>query len=108
MALTERTRPYEVLIRYNMTAGGQQTVAAHQLHINEVLKDGASAIYGTDAIGGVINFIIKKNYKGLEARAFADVTEAGGGNIQRYEVTGGFGDLQEQGFTNVGVFRGNR
>lgn len=41
MALTERTRPYEVLIRFNMTAGGQQTIAAHQLHINEVLKDGA-------------------------------------------------------------------
>ena len=64
----------------------------------EVLKDGASAIYGTDAIGGVINFILKKNYKGLEAQAFTDVTEAGGGNIQRYSVTGGVGDLQEQGY----------
>ncbi len=64
----------------------------------EVLKDGASAIYGTDAIGGVINFILKKNYKGLEAQAFTDVTEAGGGNIQRVQVTGGFGDLQEQGY----------
>ena len=64
----------------------------------EVLKDGASAIYGTDAIGGVINFILKKDYKGLEAQAFTDVTEGGGGNIQRYQVTGGFGDLQEQGY----------
>ena len=64
----------------------------------EVLKDGASAIYGTDAIGGVINFILKKNYRGLEAQAFTDVTEAGGGNITRYQVTGGFGDLQEQGY----------
>ncbi|MES2318412.1 MAG: TonB-dependent receptor [Pseudomonadota bacterium] len=64
----------------------------------EVLKDGASAIYGTDAIGGVINFILKKNYRGLEAQAFTDVTEAGGANIQRYSVTGGFGDLGEQGF----------
>lgn len=64
----------------------------------EVLKDGASAIYGTDAIGGVINFILKKNYQGVEAQAFTDVTEAGGGNIQRYTLTGGFGDLQEQGF----------
>jgi iron complex outermembrane receptor protein len=64
----------------------------------EVLKDGASAIYGTDAIGGVINFILKKNYKGLEAQAFTDVTEAGGGNIRRVQVTGGFGDLQEQGY----------
>jgi iron complex outermembrane receptor protein len=64
----------------------------------EVLKDGASAIYGTDAIGGVINFILKKDYHGLEAQAFTDVTEAGGGNIQRYSVTGGFGDLDTQGY----------
>jgi iron complex outermembrane receptor protein len=64
----------------------------------EVLKDGASAIYGTDAIGGVINFILKKDYKGLEAQAFTDVTEAGGGNIKRVSIVGGFGDLQEQGF----------
>jgi iron complex outermembrane receptor protein len=32
----------------------------------EVLKDGASAIYGSDAIGGVINIITKKNYNGFE------------------------------------------
>lgn len=64
----------------------------------EVLKDGASAIYGTDAIGGVINFILRKNYSGLEAQAFTDLTEAGGGNIRRYQVTGGFGDLERQGF----------
>ena len=47
----------------------------------EILKDGASAIYGTDAIGGVINFILRKDYTGLEATAFVDVTEDGGGNI---------------------------
>jgi iron complex outermembrane receptor protein len=64
----------------------------------EVLKDGASAIYGTDAIGGVINFILKKNYKGLEAQAFTDVTEAGGSHIRRASVTGGFGDLSTDGF----------
>jgi len=64
----------------------------------EVLKDGASAIYGTDAIGGVINFILRKNYEGLEAQAFTDVTEAGGGNIHRVSVTGGFGDIDTDGF----------
>ena len=64
----------------------------------EVLKDGASATYGTDAIGGVINFILKKNYKGLEAQAFTDRTEAGGGDINRVSVVGGWGDLQENGF----------
>jgi iron complex outermembrane receptor protein len=64
----------------------------------EVLKDGASSTYGTDAIGGVINFILRKNYQGLEAQAFTDVTEAGGGEIGRVSVTGGFGDLEEKGF----------
>jgi len=64
----------------------------------EILKDGASAIYGTDAIGGVINFILRKNYSGLEAQAFTDVTEAGGGNITRFKVTGGFGDLEKNNF----------
>jgi iron complex outermembrane receptor protein len=64
----------------------------------EVLKDGASAIYGTDAIGGVINFILRKNYQGLEAQAFTDITQHGGGNINRVKVTGGFGDLDKNNF----------
>ena len=64
----------------------------------EVLKDGASAIYGTDAIGGVINFILRTNFTGLRAQAMADVTEAGGGNIFRGSVVAGFGDLDKQGF----------
>jgi iron complex outermembrane receptor protein len=33
----------------------------------EILKDGASTVYGTDAIGGVVNIILKKNYNGFEA-----------------------------------------
>ena len=35
----------------------------------EVLKDGASAVYGSDAIAGVVNFILKKEYQGLEGKA---------------------------------------
>ncbi len=61
----------------------------------EVLKDGASAIYGTDAIGGVINFITKRDFRGVVANAAADVTEDGGGNIYRYSVVGGWGDLNK-------------
>ncbi|PTT89566.1 TonB-dependent receptor [Pelomonas sp. HMWF004] len=64
----------------------------------EVLKDGASAIYGTDAIGGVINFILRKDFSGLEAQAFTDVTEAGGGNISRMKVTAGYGNLDTDKF----------
>jgi iron complex outermembrane receptor protein len=64
----------------------------------EVLKDGASAIYGTDAVGGVMNFILKSNYQGLSASAAADVTEQGGSNIFRYSLLGGWGDLNRDKF----------
>ncbi len=59
----------------------------------EVLRDGASAIYGTDAIGGVINFITKTDYQGLSLTAGTDVTQEGGGNIYHASMLGGFGDL---------------
>ncbi|MDF7773944.1 TonB-dependent receptor [Sphingomonas sp. AOB5] len=64
----------------------------------EVLKDGASAIYGTDAVGGVINFITKKDFQGFTATGFADVTEAGGGNIYRVSGLAGYGDMDKDGF----------
>ena len=64
----------------------------------EILKDGASAIYGTDAVGGVINFILRTNFTGLRAQAIADATEAGGGNIFRGSLVGGLGDLDRDGF----------
>ncbi len=59
----------------------------------EVLRDGASAVYGTDAIGGVINFITRKNYQGYSISAGADVTQQGGGNIYNASLLGGWGDL---------------
>lgn len=69
----------------------------------EVLKDGASAVYGTDAVGGVINFITKDNYQGLTLNAFADATQEGGGNIYSGSILGGYGDLDTQGFNIMGV-----
>ena len=64
----------------------------------EVLKDGASAIYGTDAIGGVINFITRKNFTGVALNAFTDITERGDSPIYRLSATAGYGQLSEQGF----------
>jgi len=64
----------------------------------EILKDGASAIYGTDAIGGVINFILKTDYKGLEASTSLNGTEHGGGMTRRYSLLGGMGDLNADGW----------
>jgi iron complex outermembrane recepter protein len=61
----------------------------------EVLKDGASAIYGTDAIGGVINFILRKDFQGITATGSVDVTQDGGGNVYRGSLLGGWGDLEK-------------
>ncbi|MFC3460321.1 TonB-dependent receptor [Massilia haematophila] len=64
----------------------------------EILKDGASAIYGTDAIGGVMNIILRSDYQGAEVSAYTNVTEEGGGNIHRGSLIAGTGDLEADGF----------
>ena len=69
----------------------------------EVLKEGASAIYGTDAIGGVINFILRKDYQGFGLQGFVDVAEEGDHTIYRTSAIAGFGDLREQGFNIMGA-----
>jgi iron complex outermembrane recepter protein len=62
----------------------------------EVLKDGASAVYGSDAIAGVINFIVRSDYRGAEATVFAGMpTRSGGGDQQTYSGAIGFGDLNK-------------
>lgn len=69
----------------------------------EVLKDGASAIYGTDAVGGVINFITRKDYEGVGLQGFADATERGDASIYRISAMAGYGDLEDQGFNIMGA-----
>jgi iron complex outermembrane receptor protein len=69
----------------------------------EVLKEGASAIYGTDAIGGVINFILRKDYQGIGVQGFVDVAEEGDHSIYRTSAIAGYGDLEEQGFNVMGA-----
>jgi iron complex outermembrane receptor protein len=59
----------------------------------EVLRDGASAVYGSDAVGGVINFITRKNYKGGELSVRYADTEAGvGGTESGGSIAFGLGD----------------
>jgi iron complex outermembrane receptor protein len=74
----------------------------------EVLKDGASAIYGTDAIGGVINFILRKDYQGVEVTALADMTEEGGGNRYRGSILAGVGDLGKDRYNAMVSFSFDR
>jgi iron complex outermembrane recepter protein len=59
----------------------------------EVLKDGASAVYGSDAIAGVINFILRKDYGGGEVTLEHGDSTQGSGAVSRAVGTLGFGDL---------------
>ncbi len=69
----------------------------------EVLRDGASALYGTDAIGGVINFILKRDYKGYDLMAQTTQPSEKGGDIYRVNGSFGFGSLTENGFNVIGT-----
>ncbi len=70
----------------------------------EILKDGASAVYGTDAIGGVINFILRTNYQGGAVNLSADVTQRKGGEIYKGGVVAGFGDLNRDRYNILATF----
>ena len=67
----------------------------------EILKDGASAVYGSDAIAGVVNVILRKDYKGIEFSTGAG-TAAGNGDY-RFSATAGFGDLGRDKYSVLAV-----
>lgn len=74
-----------------MTAGLSQAVNVNQLPVQgieriEVLRDGASSIYGSDAVGGVINYVMRRNYVGSEAQVRYLYPEAGGGQTTQASI----------------------
>jgi iron complex outermembrane recepter protein len=64
----------------------------------EILRDGASAIYGSDAIGGVINVILKREQNFSQASVDAQGAQHGGGATRRFSLVTGAGNLEQQGF----------
>jgi iron complex outermembrane receptor protein len=65
----------------------------------ETLNDGASSIYGADAIGGVQNFWTKRGYKGLSVKAeYATPQMSGGGQTTSLGAIVGWGDLSNDGW----------
>jgi iron complex outermembrane receptor protein len=65
----------------------------------EIFKDGASAVYGSDAIAGVINFITKRDYKGGEVSVAVGANDDREFGRQNVNGTIGFGDLQAKAIT---------
>lgn len=64
----------------------------------EVLLDGASAVYGADAIGGVINIILRKNFQGLSAKVSGGTSTYHDGNTGSASMTYGQGSVDTDGY----------
>jgi iron complex outermembrane receptor protein len=64
----------------------------------EVLTDGASAIYGSDAVAGVVNFITARNSRAGALELKASIPEQSGGKESNFSISKGFGDLDTDGF----------
>jgi iron complex outermembrane receptor protein len=71
----------------------------------EVLTDGASALYGSDAIAGVVNFVMKRNHQGGTITGRVNRPTEGGGASWNGSITYGAGDLETDGFSFVATYR---
>ncbi|HEX8602578.1 MAG TPA: TonB-dependent receptor [Pseudoduganella sp.] len=85
---------------YGLADDGQKVFAdlniipAEAVERVEILKDGASAIYGSDAIAGVVNVILRKDYVGTTVRLSQGLSNESDGGDTRLAVTHGVGDLE--------------
>jgi iron complex outermembrane receptor protein len=78
--------------RWTATVAGYtdlSTIPAAMIERIEVLKDGASSIYGSDAIAGVVNIILKKSMEGGTASAYVGQNDKGDGKTKDYSLSYG-------------------
>jgi iron complex outermembrane recepter protein len=84
---------------YGLADDGQRTfvdlnaIPLEAVERVEVLKDGGSAIYGSDAIAGVVNIILRKDFQGYSAGVNLGSSSRGDGQSGKLFATAGFGDL---------------
>lgn len=90
--------------RWTATIDGAVDLSAIPLALVErieVLKDGASAIYGSDAIGGVINIITRKRFDGAELGLYAGRSDHGDGSNRQIDAS--FGHVAETWSASLGL-----
>lgn len=81
-------------VLFTSAAVDVNTIPSALIQRIDIVTGGASAVYGSDAIAGVVNFILKDNFEGVQARAQAGVSKYGDAGNQFVSVTAGqnFGD----------------
>ncbi len=73
----------------------------------DVLTGGASTTYGADAVSGVVNFVLRKNFTGIEANVNQQISERGDAHRERYDLTvgGNFADGKGNAVLSVGYLK---
>ena len=100
---TARTLVLQNGIRHVSSQPGQQTVDVATIPVDliervDIVTGGNSSIYGSDAVAGVVNFVMKRDFEGISMRAQSGISQEGDGNQRLLALTAG---------TNFGGGRGN-
>ncbi len=75
------------------------TIPSSAIQRVEIISGGASAVYGADAVGGVVNFILRNNFEGLDISTRYGISQEGDGS--EFQVSGLFGANFADGRGNV-------
>ena len=79
------------------------TIPSAAIESVEVITGGASAVYGPDAMAGVVNFVLKKNFQGLSVDAQTGISQEGDGSDSRFNVLAGMNSADGRGNIMVGL-----
>jgi iron complex outermembrane recepter protein len=96
--LNGRRLPTYPLSSVNASFVNLDQIPASAIQRIEVLKDGASSIYGSDAVAGVINIITRKDYRGIEAALRYGEAARGDPRETVFNLGAGFGDMGQDGY----------
>lgn len=98
LVLVDGRRVAQAGDRNRSSASGQGFVDLNTIPLGlieriEIITDGASAIYGADAVAGVVNIVLKKSWVGTEVSGSVKLTEHGGARERQTTITTGFAGL---------------
>jgi outer membrane receptor protein involved in Fe transport len=82
-------------------SGDPNAIPANMIERIEVLTDGASSVYGSDAVAGVVNFILRSDYQGAEFSANYGISDKDDGESKGYQFT--FGQSSDKGSIMAGI-----
>ncbi len=94
----ERSVPYPLLDDNERSFVDLSSIPFTAIQQVQVLKDGASALYGADAVAGVVNVILRKEYQGFHVTTEAGTSSHFDGTQQHIGFIGGVGDLSSDGY----------